>query len=305
MADANTVEASAALAGTSGAELSIAPPGYWVLVAGRLRRDPVTLAVTALLLAIVFTSLAAPWVTTQDPYASSVLRRLKPIGTPGHWLGTDETGRDIWTRLCYGGRLSLLAGIVPVGISLVIGSFLGILAGYLGGWAGSLIMRAMDVFYAFPSILLAVAICGMLGSGLANSIIALAVVFIPPMVRIAETVTSQTRHLDFVEAARAGGTTTLQIIRHHILANVLGPILVYATSLISLSIILSAGLSFLGLGVTPPSAEWGLMLNSLRQAIYVQPFVAALPGLMIFATSMCFNLMSDGLRSAMDVRLNK
>ena len=260
---------------------------------------------TALLLSSVVVSLAAPWVTTQNPYAGSVLGRLKPIGTPGHWLGTDETGRDIWTRLCYGGRLSLLAGIMPVGISLVIGSFLGILAGYLGGWANTLIMRTMDVFYAFPSILLAVAICGMLGSGLTNSVIALAVVFIPPMVRIAETVTSQTRHLDFVEAARAGGTTTLQIIRHHILANVLGPILVYATSLISLSIILSAGLSFLGLGVTPPSAEWGLMLNSLRQAIYVQPFVAALPGLMIFVTSMCFNLMSDGLRSAMDVRLNK
>ncbi len=305
MADANTVEASAALTGASGPSLAIAPPGYWTLVAGRLRRDPVTLGVTLLLFAIIFVSLAAPLVTTQDPYVGSVLRRLKPIGTPGHWLGTDETGRDIWTRLCYGGRLSLLAGIMPVGISLMIGSFLGILAGYLGGWANALIMRTMDVFYAFPSILLAVAICGMLGSGLTNSIIALAVVFIPPMVRISETVTSQTRHLDFVEAARAGGTTTLQIIRHHILANVLGPILVYATSLISLSIILSAGLSFLGLGVTPPSAEWGLMLNSLRQAIYVQPYVAALPGLMIFMTSMCFNLMSDGLRSAMDIRLNK
>ncbi len=271
----------------------------------RLRRDPLTLLVTLLLLAIIFVSLAAPWVTSQNPYVGSVMGRLKPIGTPGHWLGTDETGRDIWTRLCYGGRLSLLAGIMPVGISLLIGSFLGILAGYLGGWANTLIMRTMDVFYAFPSILLAVAICGMLGSGLTNSIIALAVVFIPPMVRIAETVTSQARSLDFVEAARAGGTTTLQIIRHHILANVLGPILVYATSLISLSIILSAGLSFLGLGVTPPSAEWGLMLNSLRQAIYVQPYVAALPGLMIFLTSMCFNLMSDGLHSAMDVRLNK
>jgi peptide/nickel transport system permease protein len=305
MADANTVEASAALTGTAGPSLAIAPPGYWTLVARRLRRDPVTLVVTFLLFAIIFVSVAAPLVTTQDPYVGSVLRRLKPIGTPGHWLGTDETGRDIWTRLCYGGRLSLLAGIMPVGISLMIGSFLGILAGYLGGWANALIMRTMDVFYAFPSILLAVAICGMLGSGLTNSIIALAVVFIPPMVRIAETVTSQTRHLDFVEAARAGGTTTLQIIRHHILANVLGPILVYATSLISLSIILSAGLSFLGLGVTPPSAEWGLMLNSLRQAIYVQPYVAALPGLMIFMTSMCFNLMSDGLRSAMDIRLNK
>ena len=140
---------------------------------------------------------------------------------------------------------------------------------------------------------------------MSNSIIALAVVFIPPMVRVSETVTTQARNLDFVEAARASGTTTLQIIRHHVLANVLGPILVYATSLISVSIILSAGLSFLGLGVTPPQAEWGLMLNSLRQAIYVQPYVAALPGLMIFMTSMCFNLMSDGFRSAMDVRLNK
>jgi peptide/nickel transport system permease protein len=250
-------------------------------------------------------SLAAPWVTTYDPYVGSVLGRLKPIGTPGHWLGTDETGRDIWTRLCYGGRLSLLAGVMPVAISLIVGSFLGMLAGFVGGRVGSLIMRTMDVFYAFPSILLAVAICGMLGNGLANSILALAVVFIPPMVRIAETVTTQTRQLDFVEAARAGGTTTMQIIRHHILSNVLGTIIVYATSLISLSIILSAGLSFLGLGVTPPRAEWGLMLNSLRQAIYVQPYVAALPGVMIFATSMCFNLMSDGLRGAMDVRLNR
>ena len=231
--------------------------------------------------------------------------RLKPIGTPGHWLGTDETGRDLWTRLCYGGRLSLLAAILPVTISLIVGGFLGILAGYAGGLVGTLIMRTMDVFYAFPSILLAIAICGLLGNGLSNSIIALAVVFIPPMVRVSETVTTQARNLDFVEAARASGSTTLQIIRHHVLANVLGPILVYATSLISVSIILSAGLSFLGLGVTPPQAEWGLMLNSLRQAIYVQPYVAALPGLMIFLTSMCFNLMSDGFRSAMDVRLNK
>jgi peptide/nickel transport system permease protein len=280
-------------------------PGYWKSVRQRLARDPVTIAVSLVLLAIVFISLGAPLVTHYDPYAGSVLARLKPIGTPGHWLGTDETGRDLWTRLCYGGRLSLLAGILPVMISLLIGGFLGILAGYAGGLVGTLIMRTMDVFYAFPSILLAIAICGLLGNGLSNSILALAVVFIPPMVRISETVTTQASQLDFVEAARASGTTTLQVIRHHVLANVLGPILVYATSLISVSIILSAGLSFLGLGVTPPQAEWGLMLNSLRQAIYVQPYVAALPGLMIFITSMCFNLMSDGFRSAMDVKLNK
>ena len=288
------------------ADVAAAPaPGYWKSVGQRLSRDPVTIAVTLVLIGILFITLGAPLVSGGDPYTGNVLARLKPIGTPGHWLGTDETGRDLWTRLCYGGRLSLLAAVLPVTISLLVGGFLGILAGYAGGLVGTLIMRTMDVFYAFPSILLAIAICGMLGNGLTNSILALAVVFIPPMVRVSETVTTQARHLDFVEAARASGTTTLQIIRYHVLANVLGPIMVYATSLISVSIILSAGLSFLGLGVTPPRAEWGLMLNSLRQAIYVQPYVAALPGLMIFITSMCFNLMSDGVRGAMDVRLNK
>lgn len=288
------------------AEQPAAPtPGYWKSVGQRLIRDPVTMVVTFVLLGILFITIGAPLVTNGDPFTGSVMTRLKPIGTPGHWLGTDETGRDLWTRICYGGRMSLLAAILPVSIALVIGGFLGVVAGFVGGKIGNLIMRVMDVFYAFPSILLAIAICGILGNGLRNAIFALAIVFIPPLVRVSETVTAQARQLDFVEAARASGTTTMQIIRHHVLANVLGPILVYATSLISVSIIISAGLSFLGLGVTPPQPEWGLMLNSLRQAIYVQPYVAALPGLMIFLTSMCFNLMSDGFRSAMDVRLNK
>jgi peptide/nickel transport system permease protein len=301
-----TFDEFATRASTFGIDPTAAPaPGYWKSVGQRLARDPVTIVVTLIILGILFITLGAPLVSTGDPYTGSVLGRLKPIGTAGHWLGTDETGRDLWTRLCYGGRLSLLAAVLPVSISLMIGGFLGILAGYAGGIVGTLIMRTMDVFYAFPSILLAIAICGLLGNGLTNSILALAVVFIPPMCRVSESVTTQARSLDFVEAARASGTTTLQVIRHHVLANVLGPILVYATSLISVSIILSAGLSFLGLGVTPPQPEWGLMLNSLRQAIYVQPYVAALPGVMIFATSMCFNLMSDGFRSAMDVRLSK
>jgi peptide/nickel transport system permease protein len=283
----------------------MAPSGKWTRVARRLRRDKVTVAMTLVLLAIVFIAIAAPLVTRYDPYAGNVMLRLKPIGTPGHWLGTDETGRDMWTRLCYGGRLSLLAGVAPVVISFLAGSFLGILAGFLGGGAGTAIMRTVDVFYSFPTILLAVAICGLLGNGLGNSIIAMSIVFIPPMVRMAETVTAQTRQLDFVEAARASGTTTLQIIRHHILGNVLGTIVVYATSMISISIIVSAGLSFVGLGVTPPRAEWGLMLNSLRPAIYIQPYVAALPGVLIFLTSMAFNLISDGLQGAIDARLNQ
>jgi peptide/nickel transport system permease protein len=277
--------------------------GYWRGVWQRLRRDRVTMTVSCILALLILMAIFAPLIAMQDPYAGNVLARLKPIGTPHHWLGTDETGRDLWARLVYGGRVSLLAGITPVAIALVIGGFFGILGGYVGGLVNTLIMRTTDIFYGFPSILLAIAICGILGSGLLNSILALSCVFVPSIVRISESVTTQTRSLDFVEAARASGTTTLQIIRHHILSNVIGTILVYATSLISVSIILSAGLSFLGLGVSPPTAEWGSMLNALRQAMYTQPLVSALPGAMIFTTSMCFNLMSDGLRSAMDLRV--
>src|SRR6266496_4360961 len=276
---------------------------YWKRVWERLRQDKVTLAMAAVLTALLIMVVFAPWFTAHDPYQGSVLRRLKPVGFPGHWLGTDEVGRDLWSRLVYGGRLSLLAGVMPVFLALLVGGFLGILAGYIGGILNSAIMRLTDVFYAFPSILLAIAITGILGSGLENTILALAVSFVPPVIRISESITTQVRHLDFVEAARASGARPLTIIRYHVLNNVLGPILVFTTSLISICIILAAGLSSLGLGVTPPNAEWGLMLNNLRQALWVDPIIAALPGVMIFITSMCFNLMSDGLRQAMDVRL--
>jgi peptide/nickel transport system permease protein len=299
MADATTlpVDPAAAL------ERARQGKSYWHRVWERLRGDKVTLAVITVIFMLVAMIVLAPWFTVHDPYTGSVLRRLKPVGTPGHWLGTDEVGRDLWSRMVYGGRLSLLAGVVPVFLALLIGGFLGVLAGYAGGLVNGVIMRLTDVLYAFPSILLAIAITGILGSGLQNTILALTISFIPPIIRISESVTTQVRYLDFVEAARASGARPLTIMRYHILNNILGPILVYATSLISICIILAAGLSFLGLGVTPPSAEWGLMLNNLRQALWVSPLVAALPGAMIFITSMCFNLMSDGLRQAMDVRL--
>jgi peptide/nickel transport system permease protein len=173
----------------------------------------------------------------------------------------------------------------------------------MGGRVNMIIMRTMDVFYAFPSILLAIAISGALGSGIVNAVISLTLIFMPPICRVAETVTTQVRNLDFVQAARATPASTGRILRVHILGNVLGPIMIYASSLVSVSIIIASGLSFLGLGVSPPEADWGLMLNTLRQSIYVAPLNAALPGVMIFITGFCFNLMSDGLRSAMDVKL--
>jgi peptide/nickel transport system permease protein len=276
--------------------------GYWSTVWMRLRRDPVTLAFGMLLLSIFLMAIFAPWMAPQDPYKANIVHRLKEIGYPDHPLGTDQTGRDMLSRLIYGGRLSLFMGVTPVANALVIGGLLGIVAGYLGGRINMAIMRTMDVFYAFPSVLLAIAISGALGAGIGNSILSLTVVFIPPLARVAETITTQVRALDYVEAARASGASSLRIIRVHVLSNVLGAIFVYATSLISVSIILASGLSFLGLGTKPPEPEWGLMLNELRQAIYSTPYVAALPGVMIFMTSLSFNLLSDGLRSAMDLK---
>ena len=176
------------------------------------------------------------------------------------------------------------------------------IAGYVGGITNTLVMRTMDVFYAFPAVLLAIAISGALGPGLPNTLISLSVVFIPRVVRVAESATVQVKGLEYVAAARASGAGVLQILRYHLLANILGPVLVFASTQVSLSIILAAGLSFLGLGVTPPAAEWGLMLNTLRQSIYVNAVVPALPGLAIFVTSMAFNLVSDGLRDAMEIR---
>jgi peptide/nickel transport system permease protein len=231
-----------------------------------------------------------------------MIRRLKPVWDANFILGSDELGRDMLSRLIYGGRLSLFMGVLPVVFAFVIGSTVGVVAGYAGGWLNTLIMRTVDVFYAFPSVLLAIALSGALGAGILNAIVSLTIVFVPQIARVSEAVTTQIRSRDYVEAARVSGAGPLTVIRVHVLGNVLGPIFVYATSLISVSMILASGLSFLGLGSKPPEPEWGLMLNTLRTAIYVQPLVAALPGVMIFITSISFNLFSDGLRSAMEIK---
>ncbi len=277
--------------------------GYWSNVWIRVRRDPITIVCGAIVLAIILAAIFAPWVAPHDPYKTSMLKRLAPVATPGFLLGTDELGRDMLSRLIYGGRVSMFTAIAPVFLALVIGGSLGVVAGFVGGRTNMVIMRTTDVFYAFPSILLAIAISGALGGGILNAVLSLTLIFVPPICRVAETVTTQVRNLDFVAAARATPASTFRIVRVHVLGNVLGPILIYASSLVSVSIIIASGLSFLGLGVSPPEADWGLMLNTLRQSIYVAPVNAALPGVMIFITGMCFNLMSDGLRAAMDVKL--
>ena len=276
--------------------------GYWQNVLSRLVRDKVAMFAAFVILCLLIMAVFGQWITPADPYAASIMKRLKPIGFEGYPLGTDELGRDMMSRLMVGARLSLFMGITPVLLAFAIGSTIGIIAGYAGGMLNTSIMRTIDVFYAFPSVLLAIALSGVLGTGITNSLISLTIVFIPPIARVAESVTTQIRSRDFVEAARASGANAFTIIRVHVLGNVLSPIFVYSTSLIAVSMILASGLSFLGLGVKPPEPEWGLMLNTLRTAIYVQPWIAALPGVMIFITSIAFNLLSDGLRSAMEIK---
>jgi len=282
--------------------VSGAPMSYWRTVAWRLSQDRATLVAGTLLLLIALSALLAPWIAPHDPSAGAIRLRLATVGTPSHLLGTDEQGRDMLSRLLWGGRMTLVAGLTPVVVAFLVGTVLGVIAGYTGGLINTLVMRTMDIFYAFPAVLLAIAISGALGPGLPNTLISLSIVFIPRVVRVAESATVQVKGLEYVAAAKASGASVWQILRHHLLANVLGPVLVFASTQVSLSIILAAGLSFLGLGVTPPAAEWGLMLNTLRQSIYVNAVVPALPGLAIFVTSMAFNLMSDGLRDAMEIR---
>jgi len=282
--------------------VAAAPMSYWRTVAWRLSRDRATLVAGALLLLIALSAVLAPWIAPHDPSAGAIRLRLATVGTPSHVLGTDEQGRDMLSRLLWGGRMTLVAGLTPVVVAFLVGTVLGVSAGYTGGLVNTLVMRTMDIFYAFPAVLLAIAISGALGPGLPNTLISLSIVFIPRVVRVAESATVQVKGLEYVAAAKASGASVWQILRHHLLANVLGPVLVFASTQVSLSIILAAGLSFLGLGVTPPAAEWGLMLNTLRQSIYVNAVVPALPGLAIFVTSMAFNLVSDGLRDAMEIR---
>ena len=276
--------------------------GYVRTVLGRLRHDYVTLFFLAIIVLLVLAAVFAPLLAPFEPERTNMAFRLKAVGFRSFHLGTDELGRDMLSRLIFGARVSLIVGLVPVTVATCIGGTLGILSGFLGGIVQTVIMRSMDVFYAFPSVLLAVAVSGTLGGGLANSVLALTLVFIPPLCRIADTASGQIRNLDFIEAARASGASTGSILVRHVLGNILPSVFVYASSLISVAILLGAGLSFLGLGVEPPTADWGLMLANLRQAIYVQPLVCALPGVAILLASLSFNLVSDGLRQAMDIR---
>jgi peptide/nickel transport system permease protein len=251
---------------------------------------------------LVLMAIFAPLLAPADPAGGSTSDRLQGLGTPGHVLGTDGLGRDVLSRLIWGARPSLLTGIIPVLVATILGSAIGIFAGMAHRHANTAVMRVLDVFYAFPAILLAIAVATVLGAGSSNAIIALSVILIPPIARVAEGETRRLGAFDFMEAAEVSGARKTSIAAFHVVRNVAPPILVYATALIGLAIVYAAGLSFLGLGVQSPTAEWGLMVSDLRQYIFTVPGLALVPAIAIGVASISFNVLGDALRDVFDVR---
>jgi peptide/nickel transport system permease protein len=245
----------------------------------------------------------APWLAPYDPNIMNTQRRLSLPGTPDHFMGTDEFGRDLSSRLLWGSRVTLFVAITATLMALVAGSALGLLSGFFMGWFDILVMRLIDILMAFPYFLLAITVIAALGPGLLNGMIAIAIVNIPFFTRIVRGIVLSVKELNYIEAARALGANRVRIIGQHVLINCFSSIVVAGTLNIGWMITAAAGLSFLGLGVQPPTADWGTMIASGRQYISVAPHVATLPGLAIFFTVLGFNLLGDGLRDALDPRL--
>ena len=283
-------------------QVAVSPRSYFADVRSRLLHNPSGVVSMAILAVLILACLCAGLLSPYDPNVGAVVDRLQAIGSPDHILGTDDQGRDMLSRLLWGGQLSLLAGFAPVLIATALGTAIGAFAGYVGGTVRSILMRALDMFYGLPAILLAIAIGASLGPGLLNVIISVSIVYIAPIARVAESATRRAMVDEYIEAARLSGASTASIIFTQLLPNIFNPIFVYSAGLVGLSMIIASSLSFLGLGSRPPTPEWGYMLNSLRPTIYVNAGVVALPGVMIFVTSIAFNTLSDAIRDAMDIK---
>lgn len=249
----------------------------------------------------VLVALLAPWLSPYDPIAASFMT-VRQAPSALHWFGTDELGRDILARMIFGTRASLAAGVVSVGIAVVIGVPLGLLAGYFGRWVDGVISRFADALLSIPFLILAIAMAAFLGPSLTNAMIAIGVSAMPRFVRLARGQALTVKAEEYVEGARAIGLRDTRIIVRYILPNVLPPIIVQASLTIAMAIIAEASLSFLGLGQLPPAPSWGSMLNTAKDFVDQAPWMSIFPGIAIFLTVLGFNLLGDGLRDALDPR---
>ena len=268
----------------------------------RFRKNRLALIGLALVLVLVLTATLAPWLAVHDPTRQSLIEKRARPGAK-YLLGADEFGRDILSRVIYGSRVALLVGVLSVMIALVGGLVLGTAAGFTGGWLDALMMRLVEILLAFPYLLLALAIVAMLGPGVLNTTLAVGIWGVPAVTRMVRGSVLALRETEYVGAARALGAPAPAVLRRHILPNVLPGLVVYATLFMANAILLEAALSFLGLGVQPPTASWGLMVSTGRDVLLVAPHVATVPGLAIMVAVLGFNLVGDGLRDALDPRL--
>jgi len=269
----------------------------------RFRRQPVALLAGLFVLMLIVLAFIAPWVAPFDVENYFDYDRLNEGPSLMHLFGVDSLGRDIFSRVLVGTRISLIAGFFSVLIGALIGTLSGLLAGYYEGWWDRIIMRICDVLFAFPGILLAIAVVAIMGSGMSNVIVAVAIFSIPAFARLVRGNTLVLKHQTFIESARSIGASDWTILMRHILPGTVSPIVVYFTMRVGTSIITAASLSFLGLGAQPPTPEWGAMLNEARADMVIAPHVAIFPSLAIFFTVLAFNLLGDGLRDALDPKL--
>lgn len=268
----------------------------------QLRKNHFAMAGLLIILFFIILGLVAPLLTTYSYADQNLAQRLQPPSSE-HWMGTDDLGRDIFTRIAYGARVSLQVGFFAVTGALVFGTFLGIIAGYFGRWVEMIISRMFDILLAFPSILLAIAIVAILGASLQNALIAIAIINIPIFGRIVRSKVISLREEEYILAAKAQGMKNGRIISHHILPNSITPIIVQATLGFGTAILEAAALGFLGLGAQPPTPEWGQMLASSREFIQLAPWTLIMPGVSIMLVVLGFNLIGDGLRDALDPKM--
>ncbi len=276
--------------------------GLWGDAVGRMLHDRAAVAGLAIILVLVVAVAFTPLLAPGSPTDQSFIDKFQPPSGE-HWLGTDEFGRDTFSRILYGSRVALWVGLAPVAVALVLGVAAGLAAGYYGGATDQIIMRVVDVVLAFPWLLLAIGIMAILGPGINNVIIAVAIIYVPAFARVVRSSVLTIKEKEYVEAARASGQPDLQIITRHILINAWAPIIVLATLSIGQAIIYAAGLSFIGLGTQPPNADWGVMLKSGHEFLRDSPWMGIFPGLAILLTVLSFNLLGDGLRDALDPRI--
>lgn len=270
----------------------------------RLRRNRAAVVGAGVVLIFVLLAVLAPVLVPYNPIQGNLNDRLQSFSGI-HWLGTDELGRDLLSRILYGARVSLQIQIVAVVLALIVGVLLGSLSGYLGGYVDSIIMRCMDILLAFPGIFLALGIIAALGPGLVNLMFAAGISSIPQFARIVRASILSLKEREFVEAALALGSGSNRVMFRHLLPNCLAPIIVQSTLRMATVLLTASGLSFLGLGVQPPTPEWGAMLSNARSYLIVAPHVATIPGLAIMVVVVGFNLFGDGLRDTLDPRLRQ